>query len=368
MSGNGALHKDVAFTLGDLSDSTCYRDAINIEGRDAAHLLASLRTMLTIRFCEETIGELARSGETRTPCHLGIGQEAIAVGVSSHLNARDRVFGTHRSHSHFLAQGGGIYELIAEVLGRADGASRGMGGSMHLYGQSFGFYGSVPIVGATIPLSVGAGLAAKLDAHRAKKTGEPLSVGVCYFGDGTTEEGVVHESLNLASALQVPVLFVCENNLYSSHLDILQRQPFDRVARFAEVHNAVSMTVDGNDIGAVADAAGYLIDIARTKSCPVFLEAVTYRWRGHVGPATDEDVGVRRSHEDLMSWMERDPVRRLTDAMISADLLTRDDLATLEAGIRADIQAALDRARQAPTPSPEWLMDFVYTQNAEKLS
>jgi pyruvate dehydrogenase E1 component alpha subunit len=367
MSGNGALHRDVALTLGDLADSEHYREPIDITGRDPVLLLNSLRMMLTIRFCEETIGELARSGETRTPCHLGIGQEAIAVGVSSHLTSRDRVFGTHRSHSHFLAQGGGIYELIAEVLGRADGASRGMGGSMHLYGKSFGFYGSVPIVGATVPLSVGAGLAAKLDAYRAKRQGEPLPVGVCYFGDGTTEEGVVHESINLASALQVPVLFVCENNLYSSHLDIMQRQPFDRVARYAEIHNAVAMTIDGNDIGAVADAAAYLLGIARTKSCPVFLEAVTYRWRGHVGPAIDEDVGVRRSHDDLLSWMERDPVRRLTDAMVAAKLLSQTELEALQTGIRSDIQSALERARQAPTPRPEWLMDFVYMQNAEKL-
>lgn len=368
MSGNGAIHRDVAFTLGDLSDSSQYRGAVDIAGRDSSLLIDSLRKMLTIRYCEETIGELARSGETRTPCHLGIGQEAIAVGVSAHLNDKDRVFGTHRSHSHFLAQGGGIYELIGEVLGRADGASRGMGGSMHLYGQDFGFYGSVPIVGATIPLAVGAGLAARLDGLRAKAKGEKLSVGVCYFGDGTTEEGVVHESLNLASALNIPVLFVCENNLYSSHLDIMYRQPFDRVARFADIHNATALTVDGNDLGAVADAAGKLIEIARTQSRPVFLEAVTYRWRGHVGPAIDEDVGVRRSHDDLLAWMERDPVRRLSDALIAAGHLTQSGLEDLQANVRSEIESALERARKAPSPSPEWLMDFVYAQEAETLS
>ncbi len=180
--------------------------------------------MLQIRVVEEEIGRLVERSLARAPCHLGIGQEAVAVGVSHSLTAADRVFGAHRSHSHYLALGGSTYKLLAEVLGKADGTSKGMGGSMHLYGEEVGFMGSVPLVGATIPLAVGAAIAAKMDGRGA--------IGVTYFGDGATEEGVFHESMNLAAAMRLPVLFVCENNLFSSHLYITQRQPSDRIARY----------------------------------------------------------------------------------------------------------------------------------------
>jgi len=236
-----------ASELGGLADPARFIEPIDVGNESAAVLRRQLASMLTIRFAEEAIGGLVESGHARAPCHLGIGQEAIAVGVSAVLTANDRVFGGHRSHSHFLALGGDVYKLIAEVLGKVDGASRGMGGSMHLYDRSVGFYGSVPLVGATIPLAVGAGLAAKLDKGDA--------VGVTYFGDGAAEEGVFHESLNLAAAFALPVLFVCENNLFSSHLDIALRQPSDRIARFGEAHRVQSRTVDGNDVVAVARAA-----------------------------------------------------------------------------------------------------------------
>jgi pyruvate dehydrogenase E1 component alpha subunit len=295
-------------------------------------------------------------GFARAPCHLGIGQEAVAVGVASQLRKTDRVFGGHRSHSHFLSMGGDLYALVAEVLGKADGASRGMGGSMHLVSQTVGFYGSVPIVGATIPIATGAAMAAKFDGKG--------DVAVAYFGDGATEEGVFHESMNLASSQALPVIFVCENNLFSSHLDIALRQPSDRIARYADAHRVRGITVDGNDVIAVMKAAVELVSAARAGNGPGFLEAVTYRHRGHVGPKEDVDVGVRRKTTDLVAWKELDPIPRLANALVAAGLMTAEAIAERQRQLRARVDAACERAKSAPYPSPDALLGVVFADRA----
>ncbi|MCC7257969.1 MAG: thiamine pyrophosphate-dependent dehydrogenase E1 component subunit alpha [Gammaproteobacteria bacterium] len=308
--------------------------------------------MLVIRHTEDQIGRLVVEGLARTPCHLGIGQEAVAVGVATRLRATDRAFGNHRSHSHFLALGGSPESLIAEVLGKASGASRGMGGSMHLFGRDVGFHGSVPIVGATIPIAVGAGLAAKLDGGD--------SVAVAFFGDGATEEGVFHESMNLAVVSDLPVLFVCENNLFSSHLDIEFRQPSDRIGRYADAHRMRTLTVDGNDVLAVEAAAATLVEAARRGEGPALLEAVTYRFRGHVGPNEDLDVGVHRRMADVQAWKQRCPIRRLRDGLVAAGVLSGEDFAAMEREVVTDIGQAVGLARSAPYPDVSALHDLVY--------
>lgn len=339
--------------LGDLSDPTKLTDALELRNEPTNALLGSLSKMLEIRFAEETIGDLVVSGEAKCPCHLAIGQEAIPVGVSRSLRSTDRVFGNHRSHAQYLALGGDLRKLMAEILGRDTGASRGMGGSMHLYAGERGFLGSVPIVAGTVPFAVGAGLAAKMDGRG--------DVGVAYFGDGACEEGVVHESLNLAACYGLPVLFVCENNLFSSHMDVALRQPSDRMARFAEAHRVAAEVVDGNDVLAVGHAAARLVERARSGGGPGFLEAVTYRWRGHVGPREDIDVGLRRSGEDLAAWKKRDPIRRLVDALVQRGDLGRGELDSLDAKLRSAVADAVDHARQAPWPPQSALLDHVYS-------
>jgi pyruvate dehydrogenase E1 component alpha subunit len=314
------------------------------------------RDMTTIRRAEETIADLYRAEETRTPVHLGIGQEAVAVGVSAHLNKGDRIYSGHRGHSHYLAMHAPLRGIMAEVLGRATGASGGMGGSMHLYAPESGFHGSVPIVGATIPIAVGAGIACKMDGEG--------QVAVCYFGDGACEEGVLHESLNLARVMDLPVLFVCENNFYSSHLDIHLRQPSNSVARFAEAHRVDHRVVDGNDVMAVAQSASDLIASARAGNGPGFLEAVTFRWRGHVGPEADIDVGVRRSPEELAAWKRRDPVRRLVDALVHDRGVDKSRFDEIDAEIDAAIDEAVSFARASEYPPTRVLMDYVYAGGA----
>ncbi|MBT4763324.1 MAG: thiamine pyrophosphate-dependent dehydrogenase E1 component subunit alpha [Bdellovibrionaceae bacterium] len=345
------------YSLGSLEDplNEKFKSSINLDGENKEQLLFDYKQMLLIRKTEEKISEQLVAGEIKCPCHLAIGQEAIPVGISRFLRKSDRVFGTHRSHGHFIAIGGTAESLFAEVLGKASGCSKGFGGSMHLYGKEFGFYGSVPIVGATISLAVGAGLAAQMD----KK--ENSDMGVCYFGDGAAEEGTLHESLNFASIFNIPVLFVCENNLFSSHLHISQRQPKSVVGRYADAHDILSYTVDGNDLVAVSQAAQALIDNSRNGGGPGFLEVVTYRWKGHVGPQDDMDVGIKRG-EALNHWKKRDPIRRLSEGLIKSNLSTEGQLSAIQKEVDQSIQQDWESALQAPYPEKSTLLSAVYSQ------
>jgi len=337
--------------LGPLRDPHRFHDPVTLDGLSPEVAQGFLRQMLVIRLVEEKIGDKVVEGKVRCPCHLGIGQEAIAAGISLSLRPPDRVFGGHRSHAHYLGLGGSVFQLFAEVLGKDAGCSRGMGGSMHLFDGAHGFLGSVPIVAATVPLAVGAALAAKKDGGQ--------DVAVSYFGDGAAEEGVVHESLNFAATFRLPVLFVCENNLFSSHLHIDLRQPSDAVCRFAAAHRIPYELVDGNDVTAVWSATVRLLTGIREGRGPGFLEAVTYRWRGHVGPGEDMDVGVKRK-DDLTLWKRRDPIRRLREAMQAAGWLGPRENDLLEAAVREEIEAAWAEAESAPYPPPDATLGRVY--------
>jgi acetoin:2,6-dichlorophenolindophenol oxidoreductase subunit alpha len=338
--------------LGSLADPAYYNQPIELGNLSTEILLDALRSMLRIRYAEEAVADLYLAGEAKCPCHLGIGQEAVAVGLSAHLRNSDRIFGGHRSHSHYLALGASMDKMMAEILGKATGASQGMGGSMHLFAPEVGFQGSVPIVGATIPIAAGAGLAAKMDGRG--------DVAIGYFGDGACEEGVMHETLNMAAVMNLPVIFVAENNLYSSHLDIGLRQPANSVARFAEANRITTRVVDGNDLVAVHQAAGDLIEAARAGKGPGFLEAVTFRWRGHVGPNEDIDVGVQRAPEILVAWKKRDPVARLWQAILDDRKIDPKELPDMEVAVRKEIQDSVEAARLAPYPPESALLDFVY--------
>lgn len=344
----------MTLSLGGLADPANFVDALDLRNVPTDPLLKYVRDIQMIRYAEESVADLSRSGEARCPCHLGIGQEAVAVGVSSALRRSDRVYGGHRSHSHYLALGGSIDAMMAEILGKATGASKGMGGSMHLFQPDVGFHGSVPIVGATIPIAAGAALACMMDGQG--------DVAVGYFGDGACEEGVFHETLNMAAVMKLPVLFVVENNLYSSHLDIGLRQPTDSVARFAHAASINTEVVDGNDVLAVSEATHRLVTKCREGQGPGFLEAVTFRWRGHVGPNEDIDVGVRRSPEELAAWKGRDPLRRLVSALQTERGVTEAQIDEMANEVRATISSAVEKARQAPYPEGSALLDLVYAQ------
>lgn len=342
-----------AFQLGPLADPSQCHSPIDLGDTSTALLSAWLRKLIEIRCAEEKIGDEFSKAVIKCPCHLVIGQEAPAVGVAAHICQGDRVFGAHRSHAHFLALGGTLHHLLAEVLGKDTGCSKGMGGSMHLLDRANNFFGSVPIVGATIPIATGAALAAKMDAAGG--------VAISYLGDGATEEGVFHESLNFAAISKLPVVYVVENNLFASHLHISLRQPFDSVCRYAEAHGVAWQRVDGNDMVTMARAAGSAITAARTGAGPQLIEAVTYRWRGHVGHREDNDVGVQRK-EGLAEWKKRDPISRLVAAMSAAGLLTEFQLQSIWNEFRAAVETAWTRATADPYPPASALLDRVYSQ------
>jgi TPP-dependent pyruvate/acetoin dehydrogenase alpha subunit len=339
--------------LGDLAEPSALHDPIDVGGQDPALLLFLLEQLQLIRRAEETIAEWSARGDARTPCHLAIGQEACALGVATELDIeRDRVFGAHRSHGHYLALGGDLTQLFAEVLGKAAGCSRGMGGSMHLVAPEVGLLGTVPIVGATIPMAVGAALAAVMEGSGG--------LAVTFFGDGATEEGIFHESINLAAVRGLPVLFVCENNLFSSHLHIALRQPYPSIARFGAMNGVAWDSLDGNDVLAVRKSTRAAVERARAGGGPTLLELVTYRWRGHVGPREDLDVGVARA-ADLPMWKGRDPIRRFEEGLTRAGLLAASDREAIRSRVEQRITAAALAAQSSPYPEPDATMRYMYS-------
>ncbi|MEO8542820.1 MAG: thiamine pyrophosphate-dependent dehydrogenase E1 component subunit alpha [Burkholderiaceae bacterium] len=342
------------WSLGHLADPARCWEPIDVAGQNPESLLALLKSMLRIRQAERCLAEGRRNGQIGGPVHLGVGQEAVAVGVATQLRKTDRVFGAHRSHSHVISIGASLRRLFAEVLGKQRGVSRGMGGSMHLWDQPNGFYGSVPIVAGTVPLAVGAALAAKLQGQG--------DVGVAYMGDGAVEEGVVHESLNLARMLDAPVIFVVENNLFASHMHISLRQPKAATARFAVANDIPYEIVDGNDVLAVRAAATRMIDRARAGEGPSFLEAVTYRWYGHVDWREDVDVGVHRSAVDLEGWRKRDPIARLVAGLNAQGWLNQAQLPALEAEVALEVAQAWSDACGDPDPPPSALTSHIFVE------
>lgn len=310
-----------------------------------------LKKMITIRVAEEIISDNVKSGLIKCPCHLAIGQEAIPVAMSQFLHSDDRVYGNHRSHGHYLSLTMDTYGLFAEILGKETGCSKGMGGSMHIVGESQGFGGSVPIVSATIPVAVGAGLAMKLSKNQ--------SVSVSYFGDGTSEEGVLHESLNIASYYDLPVIFVCENNLFSSHMHISERQKFDSISRFANAHGIENAVIDGNNIEVLLDTSRKAIEIARSHRKPFFIEAVTYRWKGHVGHDDNIDVGLQRK-EDLEPWKQKDPIDRLKNSLIAKNAISESDFNSFNKSILDKLNKEFDQAISDSYPNKQQLLDTVY--------
>lgn len=346
----------INFSLGGLSDATQLHEPLNVAGQDRVVLQQQLEMMLRIRQAERCLANGRREGFVGGPVHLGIGQEAVAVGVASVLRKTDRIFGGHRSHAHVLSMGGSIYRLFAEVLARETGMSRGMGGSMHLWDQPNGFYGAVPIVAGTVPLAVGAGLAAKLQGTQ--------DIGVAYLGDGAMEEGVVHESLNLARMLKAPVLFVVENNLFASHMHLSLRQPSETMARFAAANDIEHAVIDGNDVIEIRKVAYKLVKKIRSGQGPAFIEAITFRWFGHVDWREDIDVGVHRSADEVSEWRKRDPVARLHQGLLKAGYFDEDQMARLEEKIDQEVKQAWARAVNDDAPSSDAITEYVYGARA----
>ncbi len=308
--------------------------------------------MLRIRMIEERIAELYAEQEMRCPVHLCIGQEAVAVGVCAYLSPQDYVFSSHRSHGHYLAKGGHLDAMMAEIYGKAAGCSAGKGGSMHLVDTSAGFMGATPIVGSTIPIAVGTALASQM-RHQQR-------VSVCFFGEGATETGVFHESINFASLKSLPVVFVCENNLYSVYSSLDVRQPKGReVFSLAKAHGVESFQADGNDVLEVFEVTKKAVSKARRGKGPTFLEFKTYRWREHCGPNYDNDLGYRAPGE-FEKWKKRCPIENLQRTLLRENILTKQDVSRLKDDFDKEMAAAVQFAKKTPFPQEKHLAEHLY--------
>ena len=313
-------------------------------------LYSFYRSMLRIRRIEEAIAERYSAQEMRCPVHLAIGQEAVAVGVCAALEPRDGVFSGHRAHAHYLAKGGNMIAMLAEIYGLENGCCRGVGGSMHIIDLAAGFLGAVPIVGATVPLAVGAAWAARLRSED--------KVTVVFFGDGTFEEGVVHESINFAALHKLPILFVCENNFYACYTRISDRQPDRPIYGVAASQGCQVFTVDGNDVEAVHAATYTAVESLRAGGAPAFLECPTYRWLEHCGPSSDDHLGYRPNGE-LAEWSSICPVNRLA-LKLSSTPAGADLIATAEQEVASEIASAFATALSGPIPNPADLPGYLY--------
>jgi pyruvate dehydrogenase E1 component alpha subunit len=312
------------------------------------------KTMVRIRVCEESFVQPILNGEVLCPVHLYSGQEAIATGVCFSLTEKDYVFGTHRSHGHYLAKGGDLRELIAEIYGKEEGCSRGRGGSMHIIAPEIGMVGSAPIVAGTIPLALGAALASKIRKEKR--------VTVSFFGDGAAGEGVLYESLNFAALRRLPILFACENNFYSTHMPIRECRPENNIYKIAKPFCIQSFRVDGNDVLKVYETTRKAVELCRKGQGPIFIEFMTYRLRGHVGPddniqGTHTDI---RPEEEIEKWKRNDPIKQFEKFLIKNRILGKADLERISKEAKREVEDAHRYAKMSPYPHANELTKYVF--------
>jgi pyruvate dehydrogenase E1 component alpha subunit len=307
-----------------------------------------LRQMLLIRRFEEKAAELYTLGKIRGFLHLYIGEEAVAVGAMQALTAEDRIVATYREHGQALARGIPAGALMAEMYGKANGCSRGRGGSMHFFDAARRFYGGHAIVGGGLPVAVGLALADKLQSCTA--------VTACFFGDGAVAEGEFHESLNLAALWTLPVLFLCENNLYAMGTALARHQAQPDIRRKADAYAIASEAVDGMNVLAVEDAVRRAAEHVRRGHGPFLLELRTYRFRAH----STADPELYRTKEEVAEWKQRDPIALYTARLQAAGVLGEADLALLEAAAAADVDEAVRVAEAGPWEPVEDLTRDVY--------
>lgn len=303
--------------------------------------------MVRLRMYEEKIIGLYPEQEMKTPVHLGIGQEAVAVGCISGLMDEDYVYSNHRGHLHYLAKGGDPLAFASELYGKETGCARGRGGSMHLVDATVGLMGSTAIVSGGVPIATGAALGFKMKGKR--------SVAMVFFGDGAMDEGVIYECFAFASLKKLPVIFVVENNSYATSSHVSKRQPMDNIWERGTVFGVDGYRVDGNDVTQVLDVAQACIEKARNGSGPSLIECVTYRWKGHVG--IHEDTGYRDARE-IEDWKTRCPIRVMEERYG-----IRGDQAEIQR-IRDEIDRVFAEARAAKDPEPGNLMDYTYWEGA----
>lgn len=325
-----------------------------VTSEDHDTLLRLHGELLRVRHAELALAERYKQQEMRTPTHFGVGQEAVAVGVCAALETTDVAYSHHRSHNHFLAKGGSVYRLAAELFGRETGCSRGRGGSVHLTDLSCGFVASSAILGEAMSAATGSALAFKLGGEKR--------IATAFFGDAVAEEGAFYECLSYSALKKLPVLYVCENNGYATESPLSIRQPegADISARVASF-GIKTIKADGNDVLAVLAAAREAVAHLRTEGTPVFLECATYRWLEHVGPFFDHELNrTYRTEEEVTRWQEKCPVIKNRAVILEAGAADEATLDAMQADVQAAILADIEKAYGDPWPDPQQLFDNIY--------
>jgi pyruvate dehydrogenase E1 component alpha subunit len=308
--------------------------------------------MVRIRFFEEAAGRLFEANKIPGFVHLYVGQEAVAAGVSVALRDDDQISSTHRGHGHLVAKRGDLNKMMAELMGKATGYCHGKGGSMHICDLELNMLGANGIVGGGVPIAVGAGFANK---YRGNDT-----VSVVFFGDGATNIGAFHEAANMAATLELPVLFVCENNEYAEYTPRSRTMAIDDVVERAATYGMPGRVVDGMNAIDVYEATRQALATIRAGEGPTFLECKTYRYYNHHGIQT---LGMKyRSDDEVAEWRERDAIVALEEVMVEHDVATEADIEDARAAILAEVDAAIEFAENSPMPDPSSLLDNVYTE------
>ncbi len=308
-----------------------------------------LRQMLLVRAFEEKLEELYQRKAMFGSTHSYRGQEAIAVGVCSALESTDAIASYHRGTGHLIAKGADLYTLLCECMGRADGYSKGRGGKMHMGDMGFGFLGNTGTVGGTVPTATGAALAAKVRGSS--------EVVISFFGDGAANQGVVHEAMNLAGVWKLPIIYVCENNQYAMTVSVEKSVAIKHLSERAAAYGFEGKTIDGNDVETVYDAAQAATAKARRGGGATFLECITYRWDGHFGG--DPGTGYR-SKEEIESWKQKCPIKRLSEKLIQEGQLTAQEFQKMNDVVYAELDEVAKRAEAAPLPKKEVDLTSIY--------
>ncbi len=322
------------------------------EKLDLELALNMYKLMVKIREFDENATKFARRGKILGFVHPYIGQEAVAVGACSNLRKDDYITSTHRGHGHIIAKGGDVKGMMAELWGKETGLCRGLGGSMHIADTDLGILGANGIVGGGIPISVGAGLSA---SYRGTD-----QVTICFFGDGASNQGTFHESLNLASLWKLPIIFVCENNLYAFFTPQKNHQAITDVAVRAQAYGVPSEIVDGMNVIEVFKAVNRAVVRARHGDGPTLIECKTYRFRGHA--EGDPDAGIYRAKEELEEWKKKDPIPLLKKELIENYSVSEEELTAIEEAVRNEIKEAVEFAKNSPFPKPESALKGLFVE------
>lgn len=307
-----------------------------------------LRKMYEIRHFENEAEQFIIRGMIHGTCHLYTGEEATAVGAICAIQSDDYITSTHRGHGHCIAKGADLNIMMAELLGKKTGYSKGKGGSMHIADVRSGNLGANGVVGGSIGIATGGALTCKM-----KKNGKIV---VCFFGDGAANQGIFHSSINIASIWDLPVVYLCENNVYGMSTSVKEAFNIKRISDRKYAYGIEGLTIDGNDLIEVFNTISYFAGRCRTGKGPVLVESLTYRWSGH----SKSDAQVYRTREEIKEWKERDPIKRYREILISRKIITEKDDSDLEKEVMNKIQKASEFARESPFPDPSEVEDDVY--------